>query len=342
MYGKLLYQDLIEIEDVVSSILDPLKEKRILLFGGTGFLGLWISTALLFLNERHDLKTKIVIVTRNRQEAHLKFPGVDLKDLEFIEFNLKCGLSLDLSEFDIFINGPTPSTRKSLGSDFNSVFFPARVGAELIARSAHRYGNVPQVLNLSSGAVYGKSRTIDQALVETDTLVKSKLSNYQKDKIFSEESLQVENTKGAIRLLNLRLFAFLGPLLSLDEHFAVGNFFNDAIAGRAIRVRGNPNTKRSYLYPIDFMIAVLRLVVCEAEGSFNLGGSHAITMDRLATIVNSQVSNSRLEVVIDDLEEANFYYPNTLKIREVLGDYESVSVERGIDLWANWYRQNQI
>jgi nucleoside-diphosphate-sugar epimerase len=55
----------------------------------------------------------------------------------------------------------------------------------------------------------------------------------------AEQLCAIFQKKSGMECKIARCWAFCGPYLSLDEHFAIGNFIADVLAGRPIQIQGD-------------------------------------------------------------------------------------------------------
>jgi dTDP-glucose 4,6-dehydratase len=208
---------------------------------------------------------------------------------------------------------------------------------------AHNCGSSRYLL-LSSGAVYGRQPADVPHLAE-DYLggpdVSDPRSAYGEGKRAAEvmAAIAAESTGLSVRVA--RCFAFVGPHLPLDVHFAIGNFIRDAMAGGPIRIVGDGTAVRSYLYMADLAIWLWTLALRpRTSGPFNVGSETAMSILDTARAVGS-VCAPDAEIAVAGKSvpgtQAHWYVPSTNRARRMLGLGQTVGLEDAIRRTAVWH-----
>src|SRR5260221_13883899 len=99
-------------------------------------------------------------------------------------------------------------------------------------------------------------------------------------------------------VINARIFALLGPLLSLDIHFAAGNFIRDAMAGKTIVIEGAGKAVRSYLYAADLTAWLWTMLLRAPPGAiYNVGSEESAAIAQLGERVAGLLGAAGLEIL---------------------------------------------
>ena len=86
--SSLPIDDLQYISKHLRNIFSELKNKTILITGGTGFFGKWLVETLSYLNQTEKLNLKVILITRNVLKAESQYSHLDEKIVY-----LQCDLS---------------------------------------------------------------------------------------------------------------------------------------------------------------------------------------------------------------------------------------------------------
>lgn len=299
---------------------DRLRDARLFITGGTGFFGRWVIEALAAADAALVLNLRITLLSRDVGSARRRLS--DPHRFSWVEGDVRAFTVPDGS-FDYLIHAATDSSQAGQ-TDPNALTAQIVDGTRRAIDFACRVG-IRRCLYVSSGAVYGTQPPSLAAIPETwpGHPAPGTGSAYGLAKL-AAESLILEASKcGNFEAVVARPFAFVGPGLPLDTHFAVGNFIRDALQGSDIIVTGDGRPMRSYLYAGDLAGWLLAMLVRgDTGGIYNVGSDEAVSIADLATLVASVIpSAGRVVVQGEGFEGADRhrYVPSIDKARRTLG-----------------------
>ncbi|MEI9997829.1 MAG: NAD(P)-dependent oxidoreductase [Verrucomicrobiota bacterium] len=238
-------RDLGEIVHLSAAELEALRGKRLFITGGTGFFGKWIVGALVHANAAMRLGLELMVLSRDPDTFAARHPEVDrVPELSLLPGDVS-DFSAEEWDFDFILHAGADTTAFTREADERGRSRAIVEGTRNVLALARRCG--ARMLNVSSGAVYGAAA--GSALGCGREGLRHRAG---RDALRRGEA----RGGGAVRRLGAdvvtaRAFAFLGPHLPLDAHFAAGNFLRDAVRGGPILVRGDGHGAASYLHPID-------------------------------------------------------------------------------------------
>lgn len=343
---RLPEQDLNELGKDFSSNKNIFNNKSFLITGGTGFIGKWFVASLNELIKKHNFDISITILTRDRKNFINDFKNdKDLRNLKFIESDIRYLDRLDPKkyEFDFIVLGANDATY-----DFSlntTLLTDTLINGTNLLLNKFISKKTEMILHLSSGAVFGDISNLENGVSENSKSnfdLSDEGSMYGLAKILVESTLNNFGLKNNIKIVNARCFAFSGPYLPLDKHFAFGNFIKNALNNEDIIINGDGSPVRSYLYPVDLSNFLLNLfTINQSMISVNVGSSHAITIKDLAYKI-LKITNSNKKVIIKNTgaghpEKSNFYIPNTTYAKS-LGFKETISIDDSIFRTFSFYK----
>ncbi|MDP9038633.1 MAG: NAD-dependent epimerase/dehydratase family protein [Acidobacteriota bacterium] len=341
-------QDLDHVLEHTRGDWEGMRGQALFLTGGTGFFGCWLVESFCHANRALGLGARVTVLTRDAARFRAKAPhlandpAVSLHEGDVRDFAFPAG------EFRYVIHAATEASAKQAAEEPLEMLSTILAGTERTLNFAGQCG-ARRFLLTSSGAVYGRQPAemthVPESYMGAPDPVDA-ASVYAEGKRASELMCALHQKTVRARgeefdALIARCWAFCGPHLPLDTHFAIGNFIGDILAGRPIAIGGDGTPRRSYLYGADLAVWLwVMLFRAPALVPVNVGSARDVSILELAESVAETLRPVTQITVAKRAPEGAAparYVPAVGRAEELLGLTERVELAEQIRRTAAWY-----
>ncbi|MBI4022497.1 MAG: NAD-dependent epimerase/dehydratase family protein [Candidatus Andersenbacteria bacterium] len=331
--------------DVKQSVTDAQsawRSRRILITGGAGFIGSNLAIALVGRGAQVTVLDAMLPMYGGNEfnlapvHEEIAFVRGDIRDESIVRqlvagqdyiFNLAAQVSyIDAKErpfLDLDINGR---------------------GHLNVLEAVRELTPQARVIFSSSRLVYGRILTIP---VREDHPTEP-LSLYGVHKLLGEKYYRYYADTYGLSTVSVRIPNPYGPRQQMkhSKYSIVGWFIRQALEGKTIRIFGDGQQERDYLYVDDITDALLRLAESGQAGEvYNIGTHERVRFADMAAAVVREVGRGRMECVPwpRDYErnETGNYIADTSKVERLCRWQARISLAEGVARTAEYFRQNR-
>lgn len=308
-----------------------ISKKTLLVIGGSGFFGKSILDGFKrgLLDEWQI--SKIIILSREASRLKLETP--ELLDSNVTLYNGDI-LKIDfLPEADFIIHAAASTDIRQYINHSEAEMTNIQKGTDHFCSLIKKNKIKSKILYVSSGAVYGSQPpelfAINEDFIPSRMMNEKGKIDYGIAKQNAEHFIQ-SIAKDGFNVSIARCFAFIGPYLPRDQHFAIGNFISNVLYQNPIHVKSNYKVYRSYMYADD-LVRWLLTIVDNASNKcpiYNVGSDEIVSIDDLAIKLGATF---KLDVIVPDQysKKIDRYIPSIEKAKRNLKLTLSYNVMEG-------------
>jgi nucleoside-diphosphate-sugar epimerase len=294
----------------------------LLVIGGTGFFG----KSILDCFRRGGLEQwgieHVIAMSRNAESLRKEAPQLISSGVELYSADITTTATLPAADIVIHAAASTDAARylsRPLEEQQN-----IQAGTYNYCNLAKTFHASSKILYVSSGAVYGKQPACMTHIPEEYSASNlSELPDGKRDyaiaKCDAEKAIKNLSQQG-LSVSIARCFAFVGPWLPRNQHFAIGNFIEDGLQGRPITVKARNKVYRSYMYADDLVEWMMTIALHASPECpvYNVGSDQAVLMGDVARLVANEFG---VDAHVPDITEPDVdrYVPSIEKAKRELG-----------------------
>ena len=316
----------------------PLKDKRIFITGGAGFIGTTLASRLVDDNEivaLDNLHRDALSGTALAEHPNFHFHQADVLDADSMR-ELAAGAThivhcAAIAGVDTVRESPVRTMRVNVVGTYNA-----------LEAALATLPTLERFVDFSTSEVFGTHAfNVSEGQVSTIGSVGEARWTYAVSKLAGEHMAHAYHEELGLPTVTVHPFNVYGP--GQIGGGAIRAFIEAALAGRDFVIHGDGSQIRAWCYVEDMVRAVLLcLELDEAVGhAFNVGNPRStVTILDLAQRIK-RLTGCPGDLVFQPLHYADveLRIPNVAKARELLGFEAKVDLDEGLAKTIAWYRE---
>ena len=304
---------------------------RILITGGTGFIGSHLCQRLL--NEGNyiicldnNFTGKMENITSIKNHPNFEFIRHDITQPILLEvdqiYHLACPASPKAYQYN-----PIKTIKTNILGTLNALGIAKRVKATILLTSTSEIYGDPTI-NPQVEEYWGNVNPIGIR------------SCYDEGKRVAETLMMEYNRSNQTQIRIARIFNTYGPNMDKNDGRVVSNFINQAINQQDITIYGTGDQTRSFCYVDDTVEALIKLMnQNKTNGPINIGNPYEMTMNELAQKILTLMPYSSSKIVYEPLpnDDPRQRKPDISKAKEYLDWTPSTKLEDGLNKTIKYF-----
>lgn len=316
-----------------------IKDKKILITGGAGFIGSKLCELLYEGNEiliYDNLKRNSIKDTSLLDKKNITLIKGDILDYPFFK------KTVDSFKPDIVIHLAAAAGIDTVIKDPVNTMKVNMVGTYNVLEAVKDYTEcMDRFIDFSTSEVFGSyAYKVDEESTTNLAPVGEARWTYSVSKLAAEHLTHSYYRQYGLKAVTVRPFNIYGP--GQVGEGAVHQFIIRAIRNEKIEIHGDGDQIRSWCYIDDFVNGINLCLQSEkaAGNSFNIGNPKGtITIGMLAQLIK-QIAGSQSEIVYvpKNYADVQLRVPSIEKASELLGFKPEFDLTEGLERTIKWYR----
>jgi UDP-glucose 4-epimerase len=324
----------------MTNYLDNIKNKKVIVTGGLGFVGHNLVNTLLTTYNCE------VIVIDNCLNSHPSILGENLSKITFINTD---ALNIENYQEDLEeVNYIFHLACVQIAASSKNAEYDLQVNALSTLRILEYFKNNPsknleKFIYTSSASIYGSSTSLPLNELSYPKV----LSNYAATKLLGENFTIIYGQNYHIPVTSVRYSNVYGYGQSPKNPYCgvLGKFIDSALKGTDLPVIGDGEQTRDYTFITDAVHATILAAVhpMATNDVFNVGTGVEISVNRLAEIIQELVPGINIIRLPErDIDNIRRRVVDIEKIHQKLNWTPLISIKNGIEETIYWYKSHLI